>query len=207
MIKQINLIIIATTNKDRFCKVKTIINQIAPKLVVKSLFDFPDMDVVLEVGQTERQNAILKAKHHWQKFKQNILSMDVGIYIDGFKKGDQPGIYVHRIRKKGQNVEQKIIFDYWYELIEKHPGIKGQIKRVIVVCSEGKIFTRIMSTRLKFLLPKVKPQKINENPLNYFMVPDGFADSLSEMKNKFRVEYEEPISYNIKCLLKEAHIL
>lgn len=207
MKKQDNFIIVATTNKDRFIKTKRILNRIAPQLKVKSLFDFKGIDIVLETRDSERQNAISKARCYWERLKHNTLSIDVGIYLDGFKEKDQPGAYVHRINQKEKNAGREEIFDYWYEIVKKHPGLKGRLKRAIVLCSKGKIFIRQMTTKVRFILPKTKPKRISENPLNHFMIPEGFVDSFHEMKKEVRIEYEAIIAYNIDCLLKDAQVL
>lgn len=207
MKKQNNFIIVVTTNKDRFLKTKRILNRVAPQLKVKSLFDFQGINVALEKGKNERQNAISKARYYWKRLKCNTLSIDVGIYLDDLKKESQPGAYVHRINQEGKNAGREEIFDHWYEIIKKHPSLKGRLKRVIVLCSQGKIFIKQMTTNVRFVLPKTKPERISENPINHFMIPEGFVDSLHKMKKEVRIEYETIIAYNIECLLRDAQVL
>jgi XTP/dITP diphosphohydrolase len=87
------LLLLATTNPNKFFEIRTALGQLGIPLC--SLKDFPKIDESPETGSTFAENAAQKANYYWEKFQKPVMAEDSGLVIpslDGF-----PGIYSARI--------------------------------------------------------------------------------------------------------------
>jgi XTP/dITP diphosphohydrolase len=84
-------IIIATHNNHKVLEIKAVLPQ---SIILKSLKDLNDAEPIEETGNTLKENAIIKAKAVFQKYKQPTLADDSGLWVDALN--GQPGVYSAR---------------------------------------------------------------------------------------------------------------
>ncbi len=85
-------IIIATNNRDKLAEIRNILANFGIKVLGAA--DFADFPEVEETGETLAENALLKARAVWNKYKIPCLADDTGLevdYLDG-----EPGVYSSR---------------------------------------------------------------------------------------------------------------
>ncbi len=75
-------LLVATKNPGKFVEISEVLCALPIELV--SLRDVGIEDEVEEHGDTHEANAILKARHFYQKTKLPTLGEDSGIYVDAF---------------------------------------------------------------------------------------------------------------------------
>ncbi len=83
-------ILLATSNIHKAEEIKKILSNHE----IITLRDLNDYDEVVEDGLTFEENAYIKAKHYYDKYKMNIISDDSGIEVDALN--GVPGIYSAR---------------------------------------------------------------------------------------------------------------
>lgn len=94
---KIDKLLIASNNLH---KIKEISEILAPlNIEILSLKDFPEFPDVEETGTTLEQNARLKAKEIYEKFKIPTLADDTGLFVDALK--GEPGVF--SARYSGEN--------------------------------------------------------------------------------------------------------
>ena len=91
-------LLLGTKNKHKIDELLKIINEYKIKydlnLDVYSLNDFEDIEEPVEDGNTFAENALIKAKYYYDKFKIPTLADDSGIVVEAL--GNLPGIYSAR---------------------------------------------------------------------------------------------------------------
>ena len=70
-------IIIATNNRDKLAEIRNILANFGIKVLGAA--DFADFPEVEETGETLAENALLKARAVWNKYKIPCLADDTGL--------------------------------------------------------------------------------------------------------------------------------
>ncbi|MCS5421096.1 MULTISPECIES: non-canonical purine NTP pyrophosphatase [Psychrilyobacter] len=142
---------------------------------------------VIEDGKTPLENAKKKAEAYFQEFKIPVFSCDTGLYFEGIKDIDQPGVYVKRV--KGRELSDDEMIEYYSKIAKKNGG-------EIISCYENAICLKIdENTSFEYQGPEISVNKfiISEKP--YDKKIKGFPlDSLSKniMTNKYYLEEKKP---------------
>jgi XTP/dITP diphosphohydrolase len=87
------LLLLATTNQNKFFEIRTALGQLGIPLC--SLRDFPQIEDAPETGSTFAENAEQKANYYWHKFQKPVMAEDSGLVIPSL--GGFPGIHSARI--------------------------------------------------------------------------------------------------------------
>ncbi|MGB6127201.1 MAG: non-canonical purine NTP pyrophosphatase [Psychrilyobacter sp.] len=138
---------------------------------------------VIEDGKTPLENAKKKAESYFQEFKIPIFSCDSGLYFEGVKDVDQPGVYIRRV--KGIELSDDEMIEYYSNIAKKNGG-------EIISRYENAIYLKIdENTSFKYQGPEISFDKfiISEKP--YDLKIKGFPlDSLSKniITNKYYLE-------------------
>jgi len=141
-------ILIGSSNLGKIQEIKEVINEFLPELEVLSLYDFNFKEKPQENGQTFKENAILKAKFYYEKFKIPTIGDDGGLIIPAL--GNEPGVKSRRwpgyeatdeeliefLLKKMENVSERtayletcVCFYDGKNIICQQEKIKGYIAR------------------------------------------------------------------------------
>lgn len=204
-----NKILIATSNTDRYRKMKRIVESIDNNLMVKSLQDTFEQGIVKpeENGNSELENAILKAKYYGSSAKMVTLSFDNGIYLVDPEPTEQIGHLINRY--KSNNLTKKEVFLYWQRFIEECPTKpKGYLRRVSALYLDKKnLKTEIFNMPFTLSLPKdlISSENITENPLNYFLVPDVINKPIYFFNKNDRAKFDTYLSTPIRSLMKNLY--
>ena len=85
-------VVIATHNKDKLKEIQNKLQSFGWKIL--SLFDFPDINEIVENGRTLQENAIIKAREVFQITGLPTISDDTGLEVDALD--GKPGVYSAR---------------------------------------------------------------------------------------------------------------
>ena len=86
-----------------------------------------DLDIKIDVeenGNSQVENALIKARYVYDKIHITTIAMDDGLYLEGVPNNLQPGLYVRRVNGKILNDDEML--DYYIDLVNKY-GINGKI--------------------------------------------------------------------------------
>ena len=85
-------VVIATHNKDKFKEIQNKLQNFGWEIL--SLFDFPDINEIIEDGRTLQENAIIKVREVFEKTGLPTISDDTGLEVDALD--GKPGVYTAR---------------------------------------------------------------------------------------------------------------
>jgi hypothetical protein len=178
------MLIIGTGNKYRFKSIKSLIEEIDKNIICvqKSIS-------IDESGNSSVENAKIKAVAYSHAFKgRNVLCVDDEMHLDD--SSYTPGEVLNR-DKRGKNISKKEILEYWNKVLEGRE-LKGHINKVFVfINNEGDAYSEILRIDISLSRDKTRYMSMITNPLNNFIVPEGFckviADFNSDELSKFRM--------------------
>lgn len=129
----IDTIVLGSGNKH---KIKELRATLAPLgITLKSSYDFPDLEEVVEDASTLEGNALKKARYFHQQTGLPALSDDTGLEVDAL--GGRPGVYSARYAGEAASSEDNVD-----KLLEELDGVdkrnrNAQFRTVLaLVCDE-----------------------------------------------------------------------
>lgn len=158
------------------------LRDIMPKpYVISNLKELDDVAEIDENGETLEENALLKARIIYNKYKCTVIADDTGLEID-FLNGD-PGVYSARYAG-----EENDSFNNIQKVLSKLKGAhnrKAQFKTVIALIIDGEeyIFEGVIKG-------KISEELFGDNGFGYdsVFIPKGYSHTFAEMsmdtKNK-----------------------
>ena len=176
-------------------------NQMKFDLMEKRLKKLKDIELVSpkelgikidinENGKTAEENAIIKAKAYYQVVRIPVIAEDAGLYIDKFKKTEQPGLYVKRVNGK-DNLSNDEILNYYIDMLYKYNGrsLAHYYSGVCVIDEEGNVFSDTID-ETEFLLTVKKCKKVNLKggilePISYDLDAEKYFDERTEEEEEF----------------------
>lgn len=171
-------LIFATHNKNKIKEISGLIND---KYRIISLEDINFFDEISETASTIEENASLKSKFIYNKYKLCCFADDTGLEIDAL--GGKPGVYSARYAGEQKNSNDNI-----HKVLTEMEGVpnrEARFKTIISLIIEGKEkqFEGIITGKIS---EKVKGDKgFGYDPI---FIPDGyditFAEMPFELKNK-----------------------
>jgi len=178
-------IILATANKGKLNDVKEIFKDL--DLEILSFLDFDEHPEVEENGNTFLENAEIKARAAFEKYKIPSIGDDSG--LEAFQLNGEPGIYSARYAGKEADDEKNnfLLIKKLSKLPEPHPG------RFVCAAAyyDGKEFkSAIGEIRGNIILTPRGKNGFGYDPL---FIPDGYDITTAEMsheeKNKISHRY------------------
>lgn len=143
-----------------------------------------DLNIKLDInenGKTAEENAIIKAKAYYQVARIPVITEDAGLYIDKFKKNEQPGLYVKRVNGK-DNLSDEEILNYYIDKLNKYNGrsLAHYYSGVCVIDSDGNVFSDTV-IEPEFLLTTKRSKKVNNKggilePISYDLDFEKYFD-------------------------------
>ena len=194
-------------------------NQMKFDLMEKRLKKLKDIELVSpkelgikididENGKTAEENAIIKAKAYYKVARIPVIAEDAGLYIDKFKKTEQPGLYVKRVNGK-DNLSNDEILNYYIDMLYKYNGrsLAHYYSGVCVIDEDGNAFSDTIA-ETEFLLTVKKCKKVNLKggilePISYDLDAEKYFDERTEEEEEFH--YKELDEKYIEMVKK--HIL
>jgi len=152
-----------------------------------------DLNIKLDInenGKTAEENAIIKAKVYYQVARFPVITEDAELYIDKFKKNEQPGLFVKRINVK-DNLSDEIILNYYIEMLNKYNGrsLAHYYSGICVIDEEDNVFSDTID-ETEFLLTVKKCKKVNLKggilePISYDLDAEKYFDERTKEEEEF----------------------
>lgn len=180
-------ILLATTNKGKLEDVKEILKDIDVEIL--SFLDFNDFPNVEETGSTFLENAELKVKAAYEKYRLPCLGDDSGLEV--FQLNGEPGIY--SARYAGNNADDESnnlkLIEKLSELPEPHPGR--------FVCAAVYYDGKNSETAFGEIRGNIIKTPRGKNGFGYdpLFIPDGYYITTAEMSH----EQKNKISHRLKA--------
>lgn len=181
-------ILLATTNKGKLNDVREILKDL--DLEILSFLDFNDHPDVEETGKTFIENAELKAKAAFEKYKIPSIGDDSG--LESFQLKGEPGIFSARYAGEDANDEKNNL-----KLIKKLSALpEPHLGRFVcaAVFYDGKIF-KSSEGEVKGRIIKA-PRGKNGFGYDPLFIPDGFDKTMAELSH----EEKNKISHRLKAI-------
>lgn len=102
---KVSKLLVATKNPGKILELERLLSN--TNLEILNLNSFPLVEDIEETGITFKENALIKAKHYFQKTKILSLSDDSGLSVDSL--GGAPGVY--SARYAGPNASDKMRYE------------------------------------------------------------------------------------------------
>ena len=182
-------LLFGTTNQMKFDLMKKRLKKLKDIELVspKELGIKIDID---ENGKTAEENAIIKAKAYYKVARIPVIAEDAGLYIDKFKKTEQPGLYVKRVNGK-DNLSNDEVLNYYIDMLYKYNGrsLAHYYSGVCVIDEEGNVFSDTID-ETEFLLTVKKCKKVNLKggilePISYDLDAEKYFDERTEEEEEF----------------------
>ena len=176
-------LVFATNNKHKLQEVRDILGN---RVEVLSLNDINCHDDIPETAETLQGNALIKARHIYEKYGLDCFADDTGLEVEAL--GGEPGVYSARYAGEeccSKANMQKLL----HNLIGKE-NRNAQFRTVIalIIKGEEKLFNGIVKGT-------ITEKKMGDSGFGYdpIFIPEGFSDSFaqmsSEMKNSISHRY------------------
>ena len=163
---------------------------------------------VEEDGKTAEENSMKKAKAYYAATGLPTISEDAGLFIDKFKRDEQPGLYVKRVNGK-DNLSDDEILNYYIEKLKKYNGrsLAHYYVGVCIIDENGNTYTDTINIP-EFLLTSKKCKKVNMSgatlePISYDLDAEKYFDERTKEEEDYHYK-----DFNAKYRqLVKTHIL
>lgn len=188
-------IILATTNKGKLNDVEEIFRDL--DLEILSFLDFENHPEVEETGNTFLENAIIKARVAFEKYKIPSIGDDSG--LEAFQLNGEPGIY--SARYAGENADDEknnlLLINKLSKLPEPHPGR--------FVCAAAYYDGKEIKTAIGEIRGNIIKTPRGKNGFGYdpLFIPDGSNVTTAEMphEEKNKISHRFNAFNQLKALL------
>ncbi|MBR5814499.1 MAG: non-canonical purine NTP diphosphatase [Bacteroidaceae bacterium] len=167
-------LVFATNNKHKLQEVRAIVGN---SVEILSLSDIECYDDIPETADTLQGNALIKARHIYEKYGVDCFADDTGLEVDAL--GGEPGVYSARYAGEECNSEnnmQKLL----HNLTGKSER-SAQFRTVIalIIKGEEKLFNGIVKGT-------IAEEKLGDSGFGYdpIFIPEGFSESFAQMSSE-----------------------
>lgn len=185
-------LLFATGNEFKFnlmkerLKVFEDIELVSPKMLGISI------DVV-EDGKTAEENSIKKAIAYHELTKLPTIAEDSGLYIDKFKRDEQPGLFVKRVNGKDGLSDEEVLKHYT-DMLKKYNGrsLAHYYSGVCIIDENGEMCSDTVEED-EFLLTINRCKKVNMkgsilNCISYDLDAEKYFDERTEEETKYHYQ-------------------
>ena len=191
-------VLIASTNAGKVAIYANILEKLG--LDYCSLRDLKVDIEVEETGNTEIENAMLKAEAYHEVIGLPVISNDSGLVIEKFKPEDQPGVFVRRYGDRELTDEEMI--DIFSKRLEAVGGESDSYFNVaLVLCDKDGIYHQKLFKSERYMV--AKPSKVITKglPLRSLDYNRQLGKYMSELT------IEEANASEGKCLEEQAEFI
>lgn len=174
-----NTIVLASQNKH---KIEELRETLAPLGIdLKSTYDFPDLEEVIEDRPTLEGNAIKKAKYVFGQTGLPALSDDTGLEVDALN--GRPGVYSARYTGKDATYQDNVD-KLLAEMSEKPDDKRGaQFRTVAAFVTDEGTFTFEGVCRGKIIAEERGDGGFGYDPV---FMPDGYDKTFAELSPEIK---------------------
>ena len=190
-------LVFATNNKHKLQEVRDIVGN---RVEVLSLSDIDCHDDIPETADTLQGNALIKAKHIYDKYGMNCFADDTGLEVEAL--GGEPGVYSARYAGEECNSEANML-----KLLQNLTGKNNrnaQFRTVIALIIDGeeKLFNGIVKG-------KILNEKRGDSGFGYdpIFIPEGYTESFAQMSGEMKnsISHRYRATKQLSDYLKENH--
>jgi XTP/dITP diphosphohydrolase len=185
-------LVFATNNHHKLEEVRKMIGN---GFELKSLNDIGCYEDIPETGLTFRENASIKSRYVYSKFKINCFADDSGLEVEALD--GKPGVYSARYSRSG-NSESNLNL-----ILQNMRGIsnrKANFRCVISLIINGKEY---FFEGVVYGIILTEPAGISGFGYDPIFLPDGFSESFAEMS----MEEKNKISHRGKAIAELVKFL
>lgn len=169
-------LVFATNNKHKLQEVRDIVGD---RVEVLSLGDIDCHDDIPETADTLQGNALIKARHIYEKYGYNCFADDTGLEVEAL--GGEPGVYSARYAGEECDPEANML-----KLLQNLTGKNNrnaQFRTVIalVINGEEKLFNGIVKGT-------ISDEKRGDSGFGYdpIFIPEGYTESFAQMSGEMK---------------------
>lgn len=169
-------LVFATNNKHKLQEVRDIVGN---RVEVLSLGDIDCHDDIPETADTLQGNALIKARHIYDKYGYNCFADDTGLEVEAL--GGEPGVYSARYAGEECNSEANML-----KLLQNLTGKNNrnaQFRTVIalIINGEEKLFNGIVKGT-------ISNEKRGDSGFGYdpIFIPEGYTESFAQMSGEMK---------------------
>ena len=176
-------LVFATNNKHKLEEVRAILGN---RVEVLSLGDINCNDDIPETAETLQGNALIKARHIYNKYGVNCFADDTGLEVEALNGA--PGVY--SARYAGESNDSQANMNKLLQNLTGKNNRNAQFRTVIALIIDGE--EKLFEGCVKGVISEVK---MGEAGFGYdpIFIPEGFSESFaqmsSEMKNSISHRY------------------
>lgn len=181
-------LVFSSHNKNKIAEIS---HKLPSSICISGLDSFGIKEEIPETGYTLEENALIKARFIYEKYKINCLADDSGLEVESLNNA--PGVFSARYAGEPRNDENnmdKLLF----ELRDKS-NRKAQFRTVIALILEGKeyFFEGIIKGKISY-------ERKGNDGFGYdpIFIPDGYEKSFAEMS----IEEKNKISHRAMAVEK-----
>jgi 8-oxo-dGTP diphosphatase len=168
------------------------------------LFSPKDLDIEIDVaedGRSPQENACKKARAYWAASNLPTLAVDAGLTIARLDQERQPGVYVKRIHRTGQEVTDREVLAHYVRELDRVGGESAATWQVALalMVSENEVFTRTFALEVLLTTREQGPLRTGE-PLTVLMVDPATDKHYTEMTYGERPDSRQVLSFVSECL-------
>jgi XTP/dITP diphosphohydrolase len=169
-------LVFATNNKHKLQEVRDIVGD---RVEVLSLSDIDCHDDIPETADTLQGNALIKARHIYDKYGMNCFADDTGLEVEAL--GGEPGVYSARYAGEECDSEANML-----KLLQNLTGKNNrnaQFRTVIalIINGEEKLFNGIVKG-------SISNEKNGDSGFGYdpIFIPEGYNESFAQMSGEMK---------------------
>ena len=190
-------LVFATNNKHKLQEVRDIVGD---RVEVLSLADIDCHDEIPETAETLQGNALIKARHIYEKYGLNCFADDTGLEVEALDGA--PGVYSARYAGEECNSEANML-----KLLQNLTGKNNrnaQFRTVIALIIDGeeKLFNGIVKG-------KISNEKMGNSGFGYdpIFIPEGYTESFAQMSGEMKnsISHRFRATKQLSDYLKENH--
>ena len=176
-------LVFATNNRHKLQEVRDILGN---RVEVLSLNDIGCYDDIPETDDTLQGNALIKARHIYEKYGYDCFADDTGLEVEAL--GGEPGVY--SARYAGEECCSEANMQKLLHNLTGKDNRNAQFRTVIalIIKGEERLFNGIVKGT-------ITEEKMGDSGFGYdpIFVPEGFSESFaqmgSDMKNSISHRY------------------
>ncbi|TYP94072.1 XTP/dITP diphosphohydrolase [Fodinibius salinus] len=184
-------IVLASRNKDKIEELRTTLKPLG--ITLKSTYDFPKLEEVVEDRETLKGNAIKKAQYVFEETGIAALSDDTGLEVDALD--GRPGVYSARYAGEESDYQDNV--DKLLDELESVPAKKrgAQFRTVVAFVTADNTYTFEGICRGIILTKKFGDGGFGYDPV---FRPDDYDHTFAELDP----EIKNRISHRAKAIQK-----
>ena len=173
-------VLFGTASRAKLDHVRALVQQLPVKVLAPADRGI-DLDVE-EHGESAEANARIKAAAYCEAARLPAFAIDAGLTIDKFPPGEQPGVYVRRVRRTHAHLSDQALIDHYVAQLNSVGGQSNGRWQVAIALAtlDGRLHHRSYAIEACFTAA-ISSVRIADAPLSSLMFDPNSGTYYSEM--------------------------